>query len=230
MKRPKRRQAGADVDGQTRRRTTQAARKPREGQCRVEDKKTGQGGEPPPKWFTELYRIRREVLDNNPLHDELEHQKIRLRDNGFEMEWGLAQNAVEMLRDLQADNAEAFGALVALAKPRGAKRLPDKVSPKALAALKKEEHKYEGDRFLDTAGLVVKPDFVLVLDAAYMETEKEGVVLRDPVDYLSREWVEKWAPIDRKLKSELARLDRLAAEEAKEERRKMRGKDDGPSL
>jgi hypothetical protein len=200
--------------------------KPREGQQQLTGKKKRKGDEPP-EWMTRAFRRRREVLDKNPRYSELLHQTIRLRDNGVEMEWGRAQSAVEVLRTLQQENAEAFTTLVALAKPRGATRLPSTVPPQALAALRETEWGCPGV-FLDADGSVM-PNIVFVLDAAYTETEKDGVVLRDPVDYPSRQWVEKWAPIDRKVQSELARINRLAAQEAEEERRKRRGQGEGPS-
>jgi hypothetical protein len=201
-----------------RRKAARAVTKPMERQ--VVGEKDEQGSEPP-KWFMEASRRRREVWNNNPRHDELMHQKIRLKGSGVEMEWGVAQAAVEGLRIVQEKTADDFATLVALAKPSGATRLPSKVSRKALASVvENQPHIVDPDGSLDE-------DYAKVLEAAYEET-KDGVILRDPVAY-SREFVEKWAPIDRKVQSELERIDRLAAKAAREERRKRRGEGEEPS-
>jgi hypothetical protein len=200
-----------------------AANGAKEGQGQIPDAKEGQEGAPPPKWFTERNRRRHEVWANNPLQDELDRQKIRLRESSCEMEWGLAQAIVEALRATQEHQAEDFATFVALVKPRGATRVPARVSPKALASLVEDR----SDLMNDDGS--VNENYAKVLDAAYVEVAG-GAALRDPVAYPSREWMEKYSPIDRKVQSELERIDRLAATGAAEERRRMRGQgDDGPA-
>jgi hypothetical protein len=198
--------------------TAGATTKAREGQVAGENEKQGEEVLPP-EWLAEMKRQRNEVADDNPRHDELLHQRIRLKGNGVEMEWGVAQAIVDVLRAFQASDTEAFATLVALVKPRGAKRPPGKVSRKALEAL------IENGPHIVNANGSVEEDYAKVLDAAYEETRTgEGVVLRDPVMYLSREWVEEWAPIDRKVQIELARI---TGETAIEAIRTRRGKRDG---
>jgi hypothetical protein len=199
----------------------------------MEEEKNKQGGvEPPPKWFLELCRRRNALLDNNPRYGKLLDQTIRLKGNGAEMQLGLALAIVDVLRAIQTEKPEAFEALVALVKPKGATRPPDKASPQSLAVLQ--------ELWPETVGPDAWPEYAKVLDAAYAETD-EGVVLCDPIIYPSRDFVRRWGPFKKKVDGELDRLDRLAAQEAGEEirrlraeeaedtRRKKRGEGEGPS-
>jgi len=114
-------------------------------------------------------------------------QKVRLRGNGVEMELGTVESRLLGLQFLQEEKPKAFETLVAIVKPSGATRLPEKVSAKAVAYLK------EGGTLRSDGS----PEELAaaVLDAAYVET-KEGAILRDPVIPPSRAFVEERRALD----------------------------------
>jgi hypothetical protein len=209
------------MDVEARRKAARAATKRREGE--VVDEKDKQGDEvSPPEYLAEITRQRRNVPGNNELRVELARQKVRLR-NGAEMEWGQVWALVKGLRAMQdpdyPDGAEAFAALVALVKPRGATRLPDEVSPKGLKRLK-------------SVGLVgadgsVDQDYATVLDASYKEAKNgDGVVVVDPVVY-DRKFVKTWAPVAEQIESLVSGLGLKELIEAA--RRRKGGQGERPS-
>jgi hypothetical protein len=138
-------------------------------------------------------------------------QKVRLKGNGVEMELHTAEGRLLGLRLLQKDKPEVFETLVAIVKPRGATRLPGKVSAKAVAWLKK-------------AGMLRpdgSPDEIVaaVLDAAYVET-REGALLRHPAISPSPEFSKEHEALEEDSNYWLER--HLIDED------KRRGKGDGP--
>jgi len=180
-------------------------------------------GDDIPAWLKELFHRGREegkVLAKNPLYLMLRKQKIRLKENGAEMTWGEAQDQVESLRRIQTDPdwADAWTALLALIKPRAAKQLPSTIPHKGLVELAEVGELHNG---------VVDPICAFVLDASLTVTEDGQMVLRDPVAY-TKEFIEKWGPLEEKVQGELDRVeDRLDAEKAAKDRRKKRGRGEG---
>jgi hypothetical protein len=156
-------------------------------------------------------------IQGNPHHAELMRQKITLKATGAEMPLHEAHALLVRLRDMQERKPDQFVTLVALVKPKGIRYPAGQVSPKALAGLKKHG-------VIDKDG---SPEqrIAAILDAAYVET-KEGVVLRDPIIYPGREFVDELTRLDGELELQIGRALR---EEIEEERRNKRGKDDGPS-
>jgi hypothetical protein len=156
-------------------------------------------------------------IPKSPQYAELMKRKIILKTTGVEMPLNDASALLARLRDMQEHKPDQFATIVALAKPRGATTPAGEVSPKALAVLKKHG--------------AVRPDgspeqrMAAILDAAYLET-KEGVVLRDPVIYPSRELVDELNRIE---DDAAACVGHALLEEIKEDRRRQRGNDGGPS-
>jgi hypothetical protein len=204
----RRQQAGKDTKSGPGRKAARTAAKPTEG--RVVGKKKDQNDEDLERFFARI--------QSNPHHAELMRQKVMLKTTGAELLLHDATALLDCLREMQERKPDQFAALVAIVKPRGATCPPSsKVSPKALAVLKKH-------------GLI-GPDgspeqrIAAILDAAYVETT-EGVVLRDPIVYPSQQFVDELTRLD----SDLAgRMGRALCEEIEAERRNRRGKDDGPS-
>jgi hypothetical protein len=220
MARPREQYAGRSAEAR-RRMMPAANKKPTEGQremVRKEDRKRGDDS-PEARLLRSLAQSREDEWDAR--YVELFRQKIRLRENGAAMTWRTAIDAVDDLRHLQEEHPEAFVALVALVKPRGATRLLDKVPPEGLASLKKSV-----PYMLDRRGLV-KPAYAAVLDAAYEEAGG-GVVLRNPVAYTSK-FVKKWASVVAEAETRLDLTEDLTTDEAIKALRERRRKGAGPS-
>jgi hypothetical protein len=147
----------------------------------------------------------------NPRLRELRQQKIKLKDTGVELSLIEASTALTRLRDMQQHQPDQFQTLVAIVKPRGARKSFGEVVPKALKSLKKH----------GIVGSDGTPDsrFAAVLDSAYLEPA-EGVILRDPVDYPGPEFTQELT----RLEAENGRqVVRLLAEEFK----RPKGRDGG---
>jgi hypothetical protein len=160
----------------------------------------------------ESRRIEQELRKARARHTQFLLQKIRLR-NGAEMELAMAEATLFMLREMQHERPKQFEALVSIVKPRGATKLPNRISEKAVANLKRR-------------GIFRPPrreEYAAVLDAAYMET-KEGPVLRDPIDYPNKQFAQQWQQLE---EEQTSLTVRAILDSAK--RRKERGEDDGPS-
>lgn len=195
-----------------------------EGRWHVTKDREGQGDAEPPVWLMEMFHRLREVRENNPLYQELFHHPIRLRENGFQMEWGAAQACVSVLRDVHEASrlAEAFSTLVALVKPRGAESLAAKVSPEGMRLLQEEWG------LLDADGRLVDPGLAPVLDASLMVTANGDTVLVDPVAY-SEEFVSKYAAVEKEMESAETRILRWGDRQAARERRRNGGLGEGPA-
>jgi hypothetical protein len=157
-------------------------------------------------------RIRR-----NPRYAELMKQKITLKTTGVDIPLVDATALLARLRDMLERKPDQFATLVALVKPSGARSPAEAISPRALAILKKHG--------------AVTPDgspekrMAAILDAAYVETA-EGVILRNPIIYPSKEFVGELNRLEGEFP---ARLGRALLEEIKEDRHKKPGQDGGPS-
>jgi hypothetical protein len=147
-----------------------------------------------------------------PRHLELLNQKIRLT-SGVEMPLNIARVILKNLRSSQDREPDEFAALVSMVNPKGTPQAPAAVSPEMLAALRKS-------LILRVDGTVA-PEIAEVLKAAYLETD-EGVVLRDPIVYPSRDFCDELASLDEKRD---ARLARLLFEER--DKKRKRNDDDG---
>jgi hypothetical protein len=155
-------------------------------------------------------------IQSDPRHAELMRRTVTFKITGVEMPLSDAQGLLFRLREMQERKPDQFAALVAIVKPRGATSAPSRILPKALAALKKH-------------GVIGKDGspsqrVAAVLDAAYVETS-EGVVLRDPIIYPGQPFVDEMARLDAELGG---RIGRAIVDEILEDRRKKRGKDEGP--
>lgn len=207
MAKRKRRPPSEDAASPARQRTTRVAKQPTEG--RVAEKKDQEA----------LKRYWNGVQargDPTRRYKEFMRQRVRLKLNGAEMELGNAEFVLAWLRELQDEKPKQFAALVAIVKPKHGTRRPEKVSPKTIASLKK----------LGILAQDGSPDerFAAVLDAAYQEME-HGIILRDPIIYPSREFVEERKALEdqRTAWAAWAMTGRRP-----ENRRKTRG-DDAPS-
>jgi len=154
---------------------------------------------------------------DNPRYKSVLQQKIRLKGNGVEMDFGSVRAGLVLLRELQANEPDQFVELVRSVRPRGATNLPEPSFQMAIARGGLKEFGFLQFNGRVTAG------YAKILDAAYTET-KEGVVLRDPVVPPSREFVEELIAAEREVDSQLISSNRLSTAN---ERRKKRGKGDG---
>lgn len=191
----RRHKADNDAGGKPRGVEARATTQPKEG--RMAGKKKGEGDDDLDGFLARIER--------NPHHAELMRQKITLKTTGVDLPLQDVTALLVRLRDMQERKPDQFGTLVAIVKPRGAICPAGEVSPKAMAALKKHG--------------VLSPNgsperrIAAILDAAYVET-KEGVVLRDPIIYPTRQFVNELT----RLKIDLTRrIGRAIREEDEDE-------------
>jgi hypothetical protein len=116
--------------------------------------------------------------------------RVRLTTGGRLWPLQDAETAFLRLQELRS-RPEEFATLLALVRPAAASGLPNTVPIEALARLREENLRDEGveeRRFLLPDGSV-KPIYAAVFEAAWVDNgeTKEGVVLRNPIIYPSRE-------------------------------------------
>jgi hypothetical protein len=158
---------------------------------------------------------------NNPRYNAIVQQKVRLKGNGLEMDFGTVRMVLALLREMKEKEPDQFASLVLSVRPRGATCLPKTTVQMVIGRKALVER-----GMVSPDGLVVHPEFAAILDTAYAET-KEGVILRDPVIPPSKEFLDELIAAERQVDRQI--ILSVQQKMTKEDRRK-RGKGEGPSF
>jgi hypothetical protein len=152
-------------------------------------------------------------------HQAFLRQQVSLK-NGVKMELGTVESVFGGLEDLLEENPRAFATLVALVRPKGATRVPEKVSAKDVEDLKKWVVLGPGD--------VPTEEMAAVLDASYLEEAGRGL-LRDPVIYPNFQFAAEREALREEANSWVARSPQLRRALDNLEKR-AKDQDEGPAL
>jgi hypothetical protein len=165
------------------RRQLAAARQSREGRRRVEDDRKERADRLRKRVEEAEQRLKAELRspDFEAQFEALNRQKVRLKRNGAEMEWGQAQDIADTLRS--SLTPREFKRVMAMFKG-GA---PGYFSAKERRLLKGAGILGEDGGLSDAAAKVLEASLV-------EKTGGDGITLADPVAY-TKAFVEKWGPV-----------------------------------